>query len=67
MRTLHLVLYIIAALAFAMAAFAPVPTVDTDPRNNRASFASRVNFIAAGLFAWVLVPLSVVIEDFAND
>lgn len=37
---LHLVLYIVAAVCFAIAAFG-VP-------------AGRVNLIAAGLFAWVL-------------
>jgi hypothetical protein len=43
MRTLDLILYLIAAILFALAAL------------NVAS--SRINLVAAGLFAWVLVPL----------
>jgi hypothetical protein len=43
MHTVTLILYIIAAICFALAAFGIV--------------ASRVNFVALGLFAWVLVPL----------
>lgn len=62
MRTLHLILLVIAALLFAMAAFVPV----VDP-NARPTTISRFNFIAAGLFAWVLVPLSDVIDSIAND
>ena len=42
MRTLDLILLIVAAIAFGLAA-AGVP--------------SRVNLIALGLLAWVLVPL----------
>jgi hypothetical protein len=48
MRTLDLILYLIAAILFALAAL------------NVAS--ARVNLIAAGLFCWVLVPLIAVIN-----
>ncbi len=44
MRVLHLVLLIVAAILFGLAAF-------TQPN-------ARVNLVAAGLLAWVLVPLS---------
>lgn len=43
MRTLDLVLYLIAAICFALAALGVA--------------SSRINLVAAGLFAWVLVPL----------
>lgn len=42
MDVLYLVLYIVAAVCFAAAA---------------ANVGSRVNLVAAGLLAWVLVPL----------
>lgn len=49
MRTLYLILYIIAAVLFALAAF----TRPTQPESTLA----RVNLLALGLLAWVLVPL----------
>lgn len=50
MRTLYLILYIIAAVCFALAALVQYrpPTQPT---------ATRINLIALGLLAWVLVPL----------
>ena len=52
-RTLHLILYVIAAVLFAIAAFAP------------ASLA-KVNLVAAGLLVWICVPLSALINDIAD-
>jgi hypothetical protein len=48
MTTLHLILLLIAAVLFAIAALAPAQT--------------RFNLVAAGLFFWVLVPLSNAID-----
>lgn len=48
MRTLDLVLYLIAAILFALAALGVA--------------SSRINLIAAGLFFWVLVPLIALIQ-----
>lgn len=42
MRTLDIILYVIAAVCFVLAAV---------------NVTSRVNLLAAGLLAWVLVPL----------
>jgi hypothetical protein len=50
MRTLYLILYIIAAVLFVVAAF-----VAWSPPAN--ATAGRVNLLALGLLAWVLVPL----------
>jgi hypothetical protein len=44
-RTLYLILYLIAAILFAIAALMPTPNPPF----------SRFNLVAAGLFAWVLV------------
>jgi len=48
MQVLYLILYLIAAVLFALAAF-----------ENRVDGPRRVpiNFLALGLLAWVLVPL----------
>lgn len=57
MRTLYLILYIIAAVAFiaaAVLAYRPVADRDGD---GVVHTAGRVNLVALGLFAWVLVPL----------
>lgn len=48
MHTSHVICYIVAAVCFALAAI-NVP-------------ATRVNLIALGLLAWVLVPLSEVVR-----
>jgi hypothetical protein len=48
MKTLYLILYIIAAVLFAIAAL-------TTWKPNPA--ATRINLLALGLLAWVLVPL----------
>jgi hypothetical protein len=44
MRTLDLILYVVAALCFLVAA------------SNKVS-ADKINLVALGLLAWVLVPL----------
>lgn len=48
MRTLYLILYIIAGVLFALAA---VMSWSPNPA------AARINLIALGLLCWVLVPL----------
>jgi hypothetical protein len=48
MNTLYLILYVIAGLLFLVAA------VTSNTPNHP---LARVNLIALGLFAWVLVPL----------
>lgn len=53
MDTLYLILYIIAALCFAVAAFGVQPVGDA----TRSNVVSRINLVALGLLAWVLVPL----------
>lgn len=53
MRTFHLILYIVAAVLFAIAAFAPTAL-------------PKVNLLAAGLLVWIIVPLSVVIDEVAD-
>jgi hypothetical protein len=50
MRTFYLVLLVIAAVLFAVAAVAPQ---FSKPEGT----VFRVNLVAAGLLAWVLVPL----------
>lgn len=60
MRTLYLILYIIAAVLFALSAvisYVPSTTVSTADRPARATTLSRINLLALGLLAWVLVPL----------
>ena len=52
MKTLHLILLIIAAVLFAIAALAPAQT--------------RFNLVAAGLFFWVLVPLSGTVDTISD-
>lgn len=52
MRILDLVLLILAALCFALAAL---------------NTQSRVNLIAAGLLAWVLVPLITLANSMAGS
>lgn len=47
MKTLYLILYIIAAVLFAVAIFVPSPVAGSP--------LSRFHLVAAGLFAWVLV------------
>lgn len=52
MRTLYLILYIVAAVCFALATVLTFHPPTTAP-----AATSRVNLIALGLLAWVLVPL----------
>lgn len=59
MKTFHLILYIVAAVLFLLAAFQPSMT----PGNSQNAL-SRVNLIALGLLAWVLVPLSAAIDSY---
>jgi hypothetical protein len=61
MRTLYLILYIIAAICFALAAFLHSRPVTT-------TGAPRVlpHFVALGLLAWVLVPLIATIDVLAD-
>jgi hypothetical protein len=59
MRTLYLILYIVAAVLFLIAAF-----VTWSPPANSA--VGRVNLMALGLLAWVLVPL-IQTADRLND
>lgn len=61
MRTLHLILYIVAAVLFLIAAFQPTMNPTNPP-----SAVSRVSFLALGLLAWVLVPLSALIDDISD-
>lgn len=48
MRVIDLILYLIAAILFALAAF---------------NVSAKVNLIAAGLLAWVLVPLIATLQQ----
>jgi hypothetical protein len=48
MRTIDLILYVIAAICFGLAA---------------AGVSSRVNPIALGLLAWVLIPLIAALQN----
>ncbi len=57
MKTLYLILYLIAAILFALSAllsYKPNPA------------AARINLLALGLLAWVLVPL-IQTADRLND
>ena len=45
MNTVYLICFLVAALCFLVAAFVPQTP------------SARVNLVAFGLFAWVLVPL----------
>lgn len=58
MKVLYLVLYIVAAVCFAVAALTDRVGA-TGPR--------RVNLIAVGLLAWVLVPLIQVARTLSDD
>jgi hypothetical protein len=49
MKTLYLVLYIVAAVLFLVAVFVPTPAVATGGR------VRGFHVVAAGLFVWVLV------------
>ena len=69
MRTFHLVLYIVAALAFLVAFLTPaLPAPAPDPAHPgyRQNPLVKVNLIALGLLAWICVPLSALIEDIAD-
>lgn len=59
MRTLYIILLILSAICFALAA------ADFTVQRNRRPFGA-CNWIAAGLLLWVLVPLLEQI-DAAND
>jgi hypothetical protein len=50
MDVLYLILYVIAAIMFIVAALAVNSTTTNHP-------VARFNLVALGLFAWVLVPL----------
>jgi len=67
MRTLYLILYIIAAVLFAVAAVTSYGPVGARRDGTVAAPAvTRINFIALGLLAWVLVPL-IQMADRLND
>lgn len=69
MRTLYLILLIVAAVLFALAAFlswVPSTTVSTPEQPARPTVVSRVNLMALGLLFWVLVPL-IQTADRLND
>jgi len=53
MKTLYLILLIVAAVLFAVAIFLPTPVAGTDSAGRPRGF----HLVAAGLLAWVLVPL----------
>jgi hypothetical protein len=60
MDILYLVLLIISALCFVVAAFyAPTVVNTTSPPHP----VTRVNLVALGLLAWVLVPLIQTIDS----
>lgn len=54
MRTVYIILYVIAGLCFLAAAFGPNLTVHNGQGPGR---RLGVNLVALGLLAWVLVPL----------
>lgn len=60
-------LYVLAALAFLVAAVLPATARTTYEDGSGRGLAMRLNFVAAGLFFWVLVPLCNLIDDIAND
>jgi hypothetical protein len=61
MRTLYLILYIIAAICFALAAFWVMrPVAANTPAR------PMPNWVALGLLAWVLVPLIATIDILAD-
>ena len=68
MRTLYLILYIIAAACFAIAAFIHT-RARTDigtPGAHRPGPLTTVYLVALGLLAWVLVPLINTIDILAD-
>jgi hypothetical protein len=71
MRTFHLILYIVAALAFAVAFLTPGIRTrgtanPTNPGGDPLLEIRRWNLVALGLLAWVIVPLSNIIEDISD-
>lgn len=59
MDTVYLILYVVAAVCFTAVAFfasTPMPVA-----------LGRVNLLAVGLLAWVLVPMIVLIDRMNND
>jgi len=60
--------YVIAALCFAVAFIAPGISTDVRPGTTEPNIVlRRWNLVAAGLLAWVIIPLSTIIDDMAND
>jgi hypothetical protein len=75
-RTLHMILYIIAALCFLAATALPLagPRVDSTPGTPGVTTTGWwpglnrwASLLAAGLLAWVLVPTSALIEVMVED
>ncbi len=54
MKVIYLLLYIVAAVCFGLAAFAAGRSTVGSKVGGR---GGNVNLVAAGLLAWVLVPL----------
>ena len=61
MDTLYLVLYVLAAVCFLVAAFA-VSTATTATN----TFVTRINLVALGLLFWVGVPLIMHIDSMVD-
>ena len=60
MKTLYLILYVLAAVCFAAAAFLAVRPARTDAAG---TVRALPNLVALGLLFWVLVPLIVTIDS----
>lgn len=60
--TLYVILYIVAAICFAVAAFWR-DTLDPNTPRTRNGIGDRINFVALGLLFWVCVPLIQTIDS----
>lgn len=75
MRTLHLVLYILAAICFVAAILIPDATrVERDVNTGSVvgttvttAITRRLQLVAGGLAIWLLNPIISIINDMVND
>ena len=57
MKVIYLLLYIVAAVCFGLAAFAGRSTLGSKLGGRGGGRGVNLDLVAAGLLAWVLVPL----------